>query len=84
MPRYLREHEQSETIQNKLGRWFNVFGKNTPQAGQPLPRKYKWEKPDYETVEEAVAAAKKRSELERPAETPLNMTPGPRLRFKGE
>lgn len=30
-------HEQSETIQDQLGRWMNVFGRNTANAGSPLP-----------------------------------------------
>ena len=59
-----RKHEQSETIQDKLGRWINVFGKDTPQAGQPLPMMYDWERAFYPTVEEAVAAASRRSKLE--------------------
>ena len=33
-------HEQSETVQDKRGRWINVFGRKTPQAGKPLPKKY--------------------------------------------
>ena len=50
-------HEQSETIQNKRGKWINIYGKKTPQAGQQLPGT-----PEYNTVEEAVSEAKKRSE----------------------
>ncbi len=50
-------HEQSETIQNKRGKWINVYGQKTPQAGQQLPGT-----PEYNTVEEAVNEAKKRSE----------------------
>lgn len=49
-------HEQSETVQNEKGEWINIYGRNTPQAGQRLPGT-----PTYPTVEEAVEAAKKRS-----------------------
>ncbi|SRR6266513_1724716 len=49
-------HEQSETIQTPEGKWINVYGVGTPQAGQPLPNS-----PEYGTVTEAVAAAKQRS-----------------------
>ncbi len=54
-------HEQSETIQNDLGKWVNVYGKNAKQAGEPLPLIYPFEKLEYETVDEAVSAAKQRS-----------------------
>lgn len=57
-------HEQSETIQDKAGRWLNVFGKNTMSGGKPIKKKYDFEKDTYDTVDEAVAAAKKRSEEE--------------------
>jgi len=50
-------HEQSETIQNPAGQWVNVYGRNTPQAGQQLPGT-----PTYGTVDAAVAAAKLRSQ----------------------
>lgn len=30
-------HEQSETVQDQLGRWMNIFGRNTANAGSPLP-----------------------------------------------
>jgi hypothetical protein len=73
-------HEQSETIQDKLGRWINVFGRGTPQAGTPLPKKYDWERPYYKTVEEAVEAAKKRSAAEQTDPTMLEPVRPPRLR----
>lgn len=57
-------HEQSETIQNADGRWVNVYGKATPQAGQPLPQRYDFEAPDYGTVRSAEHAARKRSQME--------------------
>jgi len=50
-------HEQSETIQGPDGRWYNVYGQGTPQAGQPLP-----DSPTFGSVEEATAAARSRSE----------------------
>ena len=49
-------HEQSETIQNQRGKWENVYGKKTSKAGQRLP-----DTPEYDSVEEAVKAAKQRS-----------------------
>lgn len=49
-------HEQSETVQDLDGTWINVYGKNTPQAGQQLPGTT-W----YPDVDQAVAAARKRS-----------------------
>lgn len=53
-------HEQSETIQRADGKWINVYGRRTSKAGQQLPGTEA-----YDTVEDAVAAAKKRSK--RPA-----------------
>ena len=50
-------HEQSETVQRN-GKWVNIYGKKTPKAGLVLPGEEK----GYATVEEAVAAARKRSE----------------------
>lgn len=50
-------HEQSETIQNDKGKWINVYGRKTPKAGQQLPGT-----PEYNTVDEAVSEAKKRSQ----------------------
>jgi hypothetical protein len=50
-------HEQSETVQRKDGKWINVYGEKTPSAGQQLP-----DSGEYDTVDEAVSAAKKRSE----------------------
>lgn len=50
-------HEQSETIQTADGRWINVYGKATPRAGQQLPGTV-----PYATLDEAVRAAKTRSD----------------------
>lgn len=49
-------HEQSETIQQDDGRWINVYGKGTKFAGQQLPNTI-----SYNTQEEAVKSAEKRS-----------------------
>ena len=57
-------HEESETEQDAQGRWINVYGRGKPQAGQPLPLRYDFEQESYDSVEEAVAAAKRRSDLE--------------------
>lgn len=50
-------HEQSETVERD-GRYFNVYGKRTPKAGQTLPG----EEDGHATLSEAVRAARKRSE----------------------
>ena len=50
-------HEQSETIQRSDGKWVNVYGRDLPKAGEPLPGSGV-----FGTAEEAVAAAKKRSQ----------------------
>jgi hypothetical protein len=57
-------HEQSETVQLPNGRWTNIYGRQTAQRGQMLKPKYDFEKKDYDTVKEAVAAAESRSKLE--------------------
>ena len=49
-------HEVSETVQNKKGKWINVYGKGLPKAGKQLP-----DTSSFPTMEEAVKAAKKRS-----------------------
>jgi hypothetical protein len=50
-------HEQSETVQRGDGKWINVYGRKTPKAGQQLPGDK-----DYDSADEAVEAAKRRSE----------------------
>jgi hypothetical protein len=50
-------HEQSETVQRPDGKWINVYGRGTPQAGQQLPGT-----PAYATVKEAETAAQSRSD----------------------
>ena len=55
-------HEQSSTIERD-GRHYNVYGRNTPKAGQPLPLLFTFESESYATNAEAVAAAKRRSDL---------------------
>ena len=49
-------HEQSETV-GRDGKFYNVYGANTPKAGQVLPGE-----PAYNTLKEAVTAAENRSE----------------------
>jgi hypothetical protein len=61
-------HEQSETVGGEslygLGALFrNVYGRNTPQAGQTLPKKYEFEREAYPNPDEAVFAARMRSLL---------------------
>ena len=48
-------HEQSETVERD-GKFYNVYGRGTPKAGQDLPG----EKP-YDSLDAAVTAAKARS-----------------------
>ena len=62
-------HEQSETVRTQNGRWQNVYGRDvrrtpgvTANPGDPLPPLFPFEQTDYGTEEDAVAAAKKRSE----------------------
>jgi hypothetical protein len=50
-------HEVSETIQRKDGKWINVYGAGLPNAGQQLP-----DSGEYSTVDDAVTAARARSE----------------------
>lgn len=72
-------HEQSETIE-RSGRWFNIYGKETPKAGQDLPLMFPWEQPSYATEPEASAAARRRSNEYRPGPKITwddERTPGP-------
>lgn len=62
-------HEQSETIERD-GRYYNVYGQGTDQAGQALPVLHDFEQESYDTQEEAVAAAKKRSRLRKVPSNP--------------
>jgi len=52
-------HERSETMQLPSGKWHNVYGKDTPKAGERLP-----DTAEYDSVDEAVTAAKARSAAE--------------------
>jgi hypothetical protein len=62
-------HEQSETVQRRDGKWINIYGKKTPQAGEQLPGTQ-----EYDTVEEAVNAAKERSRgMLHPRRTPSEL-----------
>jgi hypothetical protein len=51
-------HEQSETIQREDGKWINVYGRHTKQAGQQLPNSE-----IYDSLEDAEKAAKSRSKM---------------------
>jgi hypothetical protein len=57
-------HEQSDTIQGRDQRWYNVYGTPTgaPQP-MPLPQIASFERPSYATSEEAVNKAQWRSQL---------------------
>ena len=59
-------HEQSETIQDPNGKYLNVYGRALPKAGQQLPGT-----PSYNTLEDAVSAAKLRSESTKPEDVEL-------------
>lgn len=48
-------HEKSETIEVD-GKYINVYGRGTPKAGQQLP-----DSKEYDTLGEAVGAARERS-----------------------
>ena len=50
-------HEQSETIQREDGRWINIHG----HTRKPLPLRFPYERESYVTLEEAQAAAVRRS-----------------------
>jgi hypothetical protein len=59
-------HERSQTIQREDGKYVNVYGPGAlgGAVGTPLPKRYKFEKDAYDTVHQAVHAARKRSEAE--------------------
>jgi hypothetical protein len=62
-------HEESETTQDRRGKWRNTYGRDTSIPGRPLPGDR-----GYDTVEDATVAAGKRSENSPPdAEDPLKM-----------
>jgi hypothetical protein len=72
VPSAQAHHEQSETVQRPDGKWINVYGSGLPQRGQQLPGT-----PVFDSMEEAVRAARGRSEMYRngvrgnmPAERP--------------
>jgi len=56
-------HERSETIE-KDGKYVNVYGRGTSTPGDPLPKRYRFEHDSYDTVKDAVHAARKRSSAE--------------------
>lgn len=53
---WLLSHEQSETVQLPDGTWVNVYGKNTPKAGQRLDQL------SFTDLQAAINAAKSRSD----------------------
>jgi hypothetical protein len=71
-------HEQSETTMNDAGKWTNVYGGNTPQAGQPLPLQHEYESPEYDDVQSAVEAASLRSIMEGQKNEFMRSLPGRR------
>lgn len=81
VPSAQAHHEQSETVQRPDGKWVNVYGRGLPQAGQPLPGTGV-----YETVEEAVRAARTRSDATpslRRVDGGMLPKPAPRTRHGG-
>lgn len=57
-------HEQSNTIQGRDGRWYNVYGEETGATQPlPLPKVFAFERPSYSTPEEAVNIAAWRSRM---------------------
>ena len=68
-------HEESETIEAGRG-WRNIYGRNTPRAGMPIPKQYGFEKTWYPNLQEAEGSAIVRSSL---AELEENKTPYQRL-----
>src|SRR5882672_10998665 len=54
-------HEVGETVERE-GRWVNVYGKSTPNAGKDLPPLFSYEQPSYASEAEAIAADKQRSQ----------------------
>ena len=70
-------HEQTETIQRPNGKWINVYGLRTSTAGRPTPPKFPYERAEYDTLLEAVEAAKRRSlEPESPLDLKSNLPRG--------
>lgn len=63
-------HEVSETVRDpQTGRWVNVYGKGTAHAGKRLPADASGVgHEEYDSAEEAAAAARKRSEAYEGAE----------------
>ncbi len=77
-------HEQSETIQRDDGKYVNVYGRNTPKAGQQLPKNetgvgHKV----YDNVQDAVREAVQRSNMSPPHEH-KSTTPAGQDRNMGE
>ena len=63
-------HIQSQTIRGHNGLWYNVYGvSHAGLRGTPLKPMFSFEKLSYGSREEAVTAARKRSQMEREAPT---------------
>lgn len=72
-------HENSRTVEID-GKFYNVHG----TTGEPLAPQYDFEKEAYDTLDEAVAAAKRRSEeYGKRKKKPTNPTSAP-TRFRVE
>ena len=57
-------HEQSNTIQGRDGRWYNVYGEETGATQPlPLPKVFNFERPSYSSPEEAANTAAWRSRM---------------------
>jgi hypothetical protein len=78
------EHEQSESVEGREvgrndGRWYNING----HTGEILTPVFPFERESYATMEEADAAAKRRSQLgeapARPSPPPMNLPLSPRF-----
>lgn len=60
-------HEHSETTQLPSGKWVNVYGRKTKSAGKRLPQNASGVgHEEYDSVDAAVTAAKKRSSRSTP------------------
>ena len=71
-------HEQSETVGGG-NRWWNVYGRNTSQAGQRLPLIFPSEQENYPDAISASQAAALRSLLTREDERPYVPSPRPQV-----
>ena len=61
-------HEQSETVQDQVGRWLNIFGQGTANAGSQLPGTSA-----FASLPQAVGAAQDRSAGSRESFSPMDL-----------